>query len=140
MVCCPDLFWFSGTVDICFSKRRCHTDCKLFNCSTVTSHWMTLKMRKHKKRIIILKILSDIILLNLFSIRNRKLHIWSFFIHNVYLKIITPSVVFNRLPVLFCCISFTFISCITFYNCSAYMVDQWFPEIWTKKILISFFP
>ena len=121
VVCRPDIFRLSCTMNICLAGGRCNADRKLFERSAVSSHRMSLEMGKNQKRIIIRKVFSYKVLLNDFAVRDRNLQIRSLRIQKIDFKVPAPSMCLQRLFVLGCCITLAFVCSCLLYTSIAFM-------------------
>ncbi len=130
MVRAPEIVGIAYTVNISLAQRGRKTDGELFDGAAVTAHRMTFKMGEHQQGIIAGQRFSNKVLFDFLSVGNGKLKIWTFGVHQFYIKIFTPPMFAQRFHMLYCRVAAAFISRIALHDSAAHMVDDGLPEIW----------
>ena len=90
---------------------------------------MTFEMREYQQGIIAGQRFSNEILFDFLSVGNGELEIWTFGVHQIYIKIFAPSMFAQRFHMLCSGVAAAFIGCIALHDSAAHMVDNWLPEV-----------
>ena len=101
-------------------------------------------MGKDNHGIIVLDILSDNVLLQYLPMRYLPDRIRSFCIHEIYRKVLSPTMFFEKLSVGLSVIADTTcgiaICCIALYDCAIKLIHHRLPELWMEIVLVSLLP
>ena len=98
---------------------------------------MSLEVGEYQKSVIVRQILAHEVLLDHLAARNSKLHVRTFRIQQIYVKILAPAMLFQRFQMLLGGISAAFICSVALGNSAAYLFNDGFPEFRFQEVLVA---
>ena len=96
-------------------------------------------MGKHKHGAIVKHVFADLNLFDALAVRNQKLGIRPFRIHNVNGEMLAPTVFFHGFTVFFGCVASAVVGGVAFNHGSVHIIDDGLPKFRFQKVLIAGF-
>ena len=137
MVSRPEVVRIADAVDILLAVGGGDAYRQLLECSAVAARGVALEVREDEHRIILVDILADVILLDLFAVGDIKHLVGAFRVHYIDVEIMAPAVQLHGLPVVLGGVAPALVSGVALDDSSADMVDDGLPEFGTEEVLVA---